>query len=65
VLILHARGDEVVPIAHGQALASLAPSRVELVEFDGTHNSGISMTRAYWHAVEKAAREALPPAASD
>ena len=65
VLILHARGDEVVPIAHGQALALLAPSRVELVEFDGTHNSGISMTRAYWHAVDKAAREALPTAASD
>ena len=58
-------GKSPLLVAHGQALASLAPSRVELVEFDGTHNSGISMTRAYWHAVEKAAREALPPAASD
>lgn len=65
VLILHTRGDEVVPIAHGEALASLAPTRIDLVEFDGTHNSGISMTRAYWEAVENAVGKALPPDAVD
>jgi len=59
VLILHTRDDEVVPIAHGRALASLAPARVTLVEFDGGHNSGISMTRQYWTAVEQAANQAV------
>ena len=58
VLILHTRGDEVVPLEHGQALASLAPARVRLVEFDGSHNSGISMTRPYWNAVAEALRAA-------
>ena len=65
VLILHTRDDEVVPIAHGQALASLAPARITLVEFDGSHNSGISMTRQYWTAVEQAAARAVPPEAAD
>ena len=65
VLILHTRDDEVVPIAHGQALASLAPARITLVEFDGSHNSGISMTRQYWTAVEQAAARAVPPEAGD
>ena len=65
VLILHTRDDEVVPIAHGQALASLAPARITLVEFDGSHNSGISMTRQYWTAVEQAAARAVSPEATD
>jgi hypothetical protein len=63
VLILHARDDEIVPIAHGHALAALAPSRVRLVELDGTHNSGISLSRDYWAAIEKAAEEAIAPPA--
>lgn len=62
VLILHAREDEVVPIAHGHALAALAPARVRLVELDGTHNSGISLSRDYWSAVEKAVDVAVAPA---
>ncbi|MBI1302764.1 MAG: hypothetical protein GC172_03120 [Phycisphaera sp.] len=53
VLILHARSDTVVPIAHGRTLAALAP-RATLVELDGDHNSGISLTRPYWDAVAKA-----------
>ena len=65
VLILHTRDDEVVPIAHARALASLAPARITLVEFDGSHNSGISMTRRYWTAVEQAAARAVPPEAGD
>lgn len=58
VLILHARGDEVVPIEHGETLASLAPTRARLVEFEGSHNSGISMTREYWNAVRDAVNRA-------
>ena len=54
VVILHTRGDEVVPIEHGHALASLAPARIRLVEFDGGHNSGIASSRAYWAAIAEA-----------
>ena len=53
VLILHARADTVVPISHGRALATLA-AHATLVELDGDHNSGISLTREYWDAVERA-----------
>ncbi len=58
IVILHARADTVVPIAHGRALAALAP-RATLVELDGDHNSGISLTRPYWDAVARAV-ESLP-----
>jgi pimeloyl-ACP methyl ester carboxylesterase len=54
VLILHARSDEIVPIEHGQTLASLVPTRGRLVAFDGTHNSGISTTADYWRAIADA-----------
>lgn len=54
VLILHARDDEIVPIGHARALASLAPQLTSLVELDGTHNSGISITRPYWTAIDGA-----------
>lgn len=53
VLILHARADTVVPISHGRALASLATDST-LVELDGDHNSGISLTEGYWKAVRGA-----------
>ncbi len=54
VIILHTRGDDVVPIEHGRMLASLAPSRISLVEFEGSHNSGISTTNGYWNAIARA-----------
>jgi pimeloyl-ACP methyl ester carboxylesterase len=52
VLILHARDDEVVPVAHGRTLAGLAP-RAEFVELDGSHNSGLSSDEAYWSATDR------------
>jgi len=58
VLILHARSDTVVPISHGRALALLA-KRATLVELEGDHNSGISLTAKYWEAVKRAV-DALP-----
>ena len=54
VVILHTRDDEVVPIAHGHALAALAPTRISLVELEGSHNSGISLTQEYWNAIARA-----------
>lgn len=53
LLILHARSDTVVPLSHGRALAALAKNAT-LVELDGDHNSGISLTREYWDAVMQA-----------
>ncbi len=52
ILILHAREDEVVPIAHARRLGSLQP-RATLVELDGSHNSGISADPAYWNAIDR------------
>jgi len=52
VLILHAREDEVVPIAHARTLGALQP-RAVVVELDGSHNSGISADAAYWSAIDR------------
>jgi pimeloyl-ACP methyl ester carboxylesterase len=51
VLVLHSREDEIVPFSHGEALAALNP-RATLVTLEGSHNSGLSMTRTYWDAID-------------
>lgn len=51
ILILHSRQDEIVPFSHGEALAALT-SLATLVPLEGSHNSGLSMTRTYWNAVD-------------
>ena len=51
VLILHSTGDEIVPFSHGESLAALNP-RATLVPLAGSHNSGLSMTREYWSAID-------------
>lgn len=51
VLILHSRQDEIVPYSHGEALAALNPLAT-LVPLEGSHNSGLSMTRTYWDAID-------------
>jgi alpha-beta hydrolase superfamily lysophospholipase len=51
VLILHARGDEIVPISHGRELATAKGAT--LVELDGSHNSGLSHQREYWLAIDE------------
>jgi len=52
ILILHAREDEVVPIAHARTLGALQP-RAVLIELDGSHNSGLSADAAYWSAIDR------------
>jgi len=52
ILILHAREDEVVPIAHARTLGMLQP-RAVVVELDGSHNSGLSADDAYWRAIDR------------
>jgi pimeloyl-ACP methyl ester carboxylesterase len=56
-LILHAPLDEVVPYAHGEALASLQPLAM-LVPLEGSHNSGLSSTSAYWRAIDDLLQQA-------
>jgi len=51
ILILHSRQDEIVPFSHGESLAALNP-RATLTPLEGSHNSGLSMTRAYWDAID-------------
>lgn len=51
ILILHSRQDEIVPFGHGEALAALNPLAT-LVPLEGSHNSGLSMTRTYWDAID-------------
>ena len=51
VLILHARGDEIVPISHGRELATAKGAT--LVELDGSHNSGLSFQLDYWRAIDE------------
>lgn len=52
VLILHAQRDEIVPFAHGEALAAMQPLAT-LMPLDGSHNSGLSSTTAYWSAIDE------------
>jgi pimeloyl-ACP methyl ester carboxylesterase len=51
ILILQGRDDEIVPVAHGERLASLN-TRAKLVKLEGSHNSGLSLEPEYWEAVD-------------
>ncbi len=44
ILVLHGRGDEIIPFEHGEGLAKAAG--VDLVELPGGHNSGGFLQRA-------------------
>lgn len=51
LLVLHGREDEIVPFAHGQALAAIGRDAT-LVEFDCGHNDFPVGGRRHWEAVE-------------
>jgi fermentation-respiration switch protein FrsA (DUF1100 family) len=53
VLIAHGRRDEIVPIAHGRALAALA-RHPTFLEYDCTHNGfpGDGNEEGYWGEIE-------------
>lgn len=50
ILLLHSRGDEIIPFAHAEELKRLAPAAT-LVELSGGHNDALSNQPAYWEAV--------------
>lgn len=59
VVALGARDDSIVPIEHGRALAALH-ARVQLVELEGDHNSGLSGQAGYWVPIDAALRAVDP-----
>lgn len=62
VLVLHARGDEIVPYAHGQRLAEAAGAT--LVTLDGSHNTSSEDSVAiYREAMQTFADRVLPASA--
>jgi len=50
LLILHSRGDEVIPFRHGEALYAAANEPKELVEIRGSHNQGFLESQPYYEA---------------
>jgi hypothetical protein len=50
LLILHSRGDEVIPFRHGEALYAAANEPKELVEIHGSHNQGFLESQPYYEA---------------
>ena len=44
-LIVHARGDEIVPFAHAERLASMRPPVVDLFVLEGGHNDGMLLSQ--------------------
>jgi len=51
ILLLASRDDEIVPFAHAERLAALAPTAT-LVELRGTHNSGLAASAEYTRAID-------------
>ena len=45
VLIVHSRGDEIIPFAHGEALHAAARPPKQLLELEGDHNTGVLQSR--------------------
>ncbi len=65
ILVVHSRGDEIVPFSHGQRLFELAPEPKTFFELTGDHNGGYQKTgRAYVDALDVFLRAALSSDAS-
>jgi fermentation-respiration switch protein FrsA (DUF1100 family) len=45
VLVIHSRGDEIIPYAQGEALFAAAPEPKTLVTIGGSHNDGFWVSR--------------------
>jgi fermentation-respiration switch protein FrsA (DUF1100 family) len=50
VLILHSRGDEIIPFRHGEALYAAANEPKEFVEIHGSHNQGFLESQPLYEA---------------
>lgn len=50
VLIAHSRNDEIIPIAHGEALFAAAREPKQFLTLSGGHNEGFLFARPEWAA---------------
>jgi fermentation-respiration switch protein FrsA (DUF1100 family) len=50
VMVIHSRGDEIVPFAHGERLYAAARGPKQLLELQGGHNDGFVFLREDWTA---------------
>ncbi|MFL5403460.1 MAG: alpha/beta hydrolase [Gemmatimonadales bacterium] len=63
-LFLHARGDEVIPLAHGKRLYEAAPPPKSFVELEGTHGDAFDVDSAHYFEAIASFLEAIPPGGS-
>jgi len=54
VLVVHSRGDDIVPYAHGRALYAAASEPKSFLELAGGHNDGFVFMRPEWVAALEA-----------
>jgi uncharacterized protein len=48
VLVVHSRDDEIIPLAHGQALHAAAGPRARLLELEGDHNTAFLLSGRHY-----------------
>ncbi len=48
VLVIHSRGDDIIPFAHGERLFATARAPKQFLEIEGGHNDGFVFGRAAW-----------------
>ena len=63
LLVVHGRGDTLVPFEHGRALYDAAPEPKRFVELRGGHNDAFTMSRADYVAALKEFDAGLSPIA--
>lgn len=61
-LVIHSRGDEIIPYAHGEQLFAAAAEPKRLVTLDGDHNAGFWMSRDAYVAGWREFITRIPPA---
>ena len=48
VLVIHSRGDDIIPFAHGEQLFAAARPPKRFLEIEGGHNDGLVFNRESW-----------------
>ena len=65
VLVIHSRGDDIIPFAHGERLFAAAKPPKKLLEIEGGHNDGFVFNREAWvRGLDDFLRSALEPKAA-
>jgi fermentation-respiration switch protein FrsA (DUF1100 family) len=65
VLVIHSRGDDIIPFAHGEQLFAAATPPKKFLEIEGGHNDGFVFNREAWvRGLDDFLRSALEPKAA-